>query len=297
MSLPVIQMLCPESKYNIKCPYSMDPSYITVHNTANDAGAKAEISYMISNNNYTSYHLAVDEQQAVQGLPLNRNGFHAGDGNGTGNRRTIGIEICYSKSGGAKFHKAEENAAYLVAALLKQRGWGIDRVKKHQDWSGKYCPHRTLDEGWGKFIELVRSFLNRASDVTYKVHQQTYGWLPFVSEGEVAGYTGRSKRMESYVINSDTYDFEYMAHQQTYGDTDWKTNGQECGVTGQSKRIEGIAIRCFAKGTRDQVDIRYRVHIQGQGWLPWVRNGEYCGTKGQSLRAEAMQIEFLTDNK
>ncbi len=34
-----------------------------------------------------------------------------------------------------------------MAQLLKERGRGIDRVRKHQDWSGKYCPRRILSEG------------------------------------------------------------------------------------------------------------------------------------------------------
>ena len=112
------------------------------------------------NNNYeTSFHFAVDDIQAVQGLELNRNGWHAGDGNGTGNRKSIGIEICYSKSGGSRFEKAEKNAVELIASLLKERGWGIDRVKKHQDWSNKYCPHRTLDLGWDRFIKMIETEL------------------------------------------------------------------------------------------------------------------------------------------
>ena len=31
----------------------------------------------------------------------------------------------------------------------------IDRVRKHQDWSGKYCPHRTLDAGWDRFVDMI----------------------------------------------------------------------------------------------------------------------------------------------
>lgn len=158
--LNIVRMLCPTSKYYLKCPNQMSPMGITIHNTASDASAKNEISYMISNSKSTSYHFAVDDIEAVQGLPLDRNGWHAGDGNGRGNRRTIGIEICYSKSGGDRFHKAEDNAAYLVAYLLKERGWGIDRVYKHQDWSGKYCPHRTLDEGWERWLNKVKFILN-----------------------------------------------------------------------------------------------------------------------------------------
>lgn len=71
-------MLCPQSKWNIKCPYTMTPQYITIHNTANDASAMSEVSYMIGNNNQTSYHYAVDDYRAVQGILENRNAWHAG---------------------------------------------------------------------------------------------------------------------------------------------------------------------------------------------------------------------------
>ena len=154
------QMQVSPSKYGTKSPYSMVAEYITIHNTANDASANNEISYMRNNNTATSFHFAVDDKEVVQGLPTNRNGFHAGDGNGTGNRKTIGIEICYSKSGGARFDAAERNAAKFTAQLLKERGWDISRVKKHQDWSGKYCPHRTLDMGWQRFLNMVQAELN-----------------------------------------------------------------------------------------------------------------------------------------
>ena len=158
--MQITNVTCPESKYAIKCPFPMTPEYITVHNTANDASAMAEISFMLGNNNKCSFHAAVDDYRVVTGLPFNRNGWHAGDGRGTGNMKSIGIEICYSKSGGERFERAEKLAAEYVAMLLKQYGWGIDRVKKHQDWSRKYCPHRTLDMGWQRFLDMVQSYLN-----------------------------------------------------------------------------------------------------------------------------------------
>ena len=139
----------------------MTPEYITVHNTYNDASAMAEVSYMLGNNLKTSFHAAVDNYRIVTGIPFDRNAYHAGDGyKGTGNRKSIGIEICYSKSGGERFNEAEELAAEYIAYLLKQYGWGIDRVKKHQDWSGKYCPHRTLDYGWERFLNKIKKYLD-----------------------------------------------------------------------------------------------------------------------------------------
>ena len=153
---------CPNDKYSKKCPYSMSPSRIVIHNTANDAPAKNEIAYMHSNTNTVSFHFAVDDVEVLQGIPLNRNSWNAGDGRyGKGNREGISIEICYSKSGGERWLKAVDNAAKLTAKLLNDYGWGIDKVTKHQDYSGKHCPHRILDEyGWDNFLNLVKSYLS-----------------------------------------------------------------------------------------------------------------------------------------
>lgn len=154
------QNLVASENYAVKCPHSMTAEFIVVHNTANDATAENEVAYMIRNKNQVSFHYAVDDQEVVQGVPINRNTWHAGDGNGEGNRKGIAIEICYSKSGGTRFDQAEKNAAHFIATLLRERGWGIEKVKKHQDFSNKYCPHRTLDKGWSGFIQMIKSYLN-----------------------------------------------------------------------------------------------------------------------------------------
>lgn len=159
--MEIIKNIVPTEKYNIKCPYSMIPSRIVVHNTANDASARNEIAYMISNNQEVSFHYAVDDKEVVQGIPENRNAWHCGDGaNGKGNREGVAIEICYSKSGGSRFVDAEENAVKLIASILKKYNWGVDRVTKHQDYNGKYCPHRTLDVGWQRFIKMIEAEMN-----------------------------------------------------------------------------------------------------------------------------------------
>lgn len=158
MALSVRKLEMPVSQYPIKCPYAMTPTRIVIHNTANDASAENEVRYMQSNANQTSFHFAVDDKEAVQGVDTWRNAWHAGDGlNGPGNRQGIAIEICYSKSGGERFIKAEENAAELAAQLLIDFGWGIDKITKHQDYSGKYCPHRTLDMGWDRFVKMIEA--------------------------------------------------------------------------------------------------------------------------------------------
>lgn len=160
------QMLVPVSKYGIKCPYAMQPKFIVVHNTANNAKAMSEASYMLGNNNYVSYHVVIDDHRIIQTVPFNRNAWHCGAT--YGNRNAIGIEICYSRSGGALFTKAEDLAAQYIAYLLKQYGWGLDKVQTHQMQSGKYCPHRTLDMGWQRFLNLVAKYLNGAKPIAPK---------------------------------------------------------------------------------------------------------------------------------
>ncbi len=154
------EKLIPQSKYSLKCPYLMTPKFIVVHNTANDASAENEIKYMKNNNNPVSFHYAVDDKYVIKAIPENRNAFHAGDGvKGNGNRYGLSVEICYSKSGGERFNEAEKNAAKFISTLLKQYGWDISHVKKHQDFSGKYCPHRTLDLGWGRFLTMIQNYM------------------------------------------------------------------------------------------------------------------------------------------
>ncbi|PAD85003.1 hypothetical protein CHH57_01445 [Niallia circulans] len=172
MSIKIKEMLVSSSKYSIKCPYSMDAEYITFHNTANDASAQNEVKYMIGNNSEVSFHFAIDDKEVVQGLPLNRNAWHTGDSSeGDGNRKSIGIEVCYSKSGGEKYKKAEALAIKFIAQLLHERNWGVDKVRTHKSWTEigvkkgystyvKNCPHRVLDAGrWNEVLKAIENEL------------------------------------------------------------------------------------------------------------------------------------------
>lgn len=182
MSVSVRQMLVASKNYKIKCPYTLEPEGWCVHNTYNDASANNEVQYMILNQNQVSFHYAVDDKEVVQGLPTDRNAWAAGDGGqGPGNRKYLHLEICYSKSGGERYTKAEENAVKFLAAELKKRGWGIDKVKKHQDFSGKYCPHRILDEKrWTSFLQRIEKEMKPVQNGWVK----TEGIWYFFKEGK-----------------------------------------------------------------------------------------------------------------
>lgn len=189
--VPIVKMIVPSSRYYLKCPYEMTPTRIVVHNTANDASARNEITYMTNNDYETSFHYAVDDKEIVQGIEENRNGWHASDGNGKGNREGIAIEICYSLSGDERFIKAEKNAVDLIVDILNRYNWNIDKVTKHQDYTNKYCPHRTLDMGWDRFLNMIKEKLNETRERPFIIGDIIYNTSDLYLH-ETAGYGGKS---------------------------------------------------------------------------------------------------------
>lgn len=190
------------SKYGTKCPYTMKPKYITVHNTYNDAPAENEVNYMINNNNEVSFHVAVDDKQAIQGIPWERNAWACGDGNGSGNRESISVEICYSKSGGDRYYKAEDNAVDIVRQLMSMYNIPIENVRTHQSWSGKYCPHRMLAEGrWGAFIQKVKGG-NVATTSSKQNIIQSGAFSPYETP-DVMGALSSVKMTAKFILQSD----------------------------------------------------------------------------------------------
>lgn len=302
----IVKDLVSKDKYGIKCPYKMQPTRIVVHNTANDASARNEIAYMKRNNYETSFHFAVDDKEAVQGIPLDRNAWHASDGNGKGNREGIAIEICYSKSGGDKFIKAEQNAVDLIVYLLKKYNWGIDRVTKHQDYTNKYCPHRTLDMGWDRFIKMIKTALESEKkpvkvNVIYQAHDNVLNkyWSEVVNFNNVnsEGYAGcLGHAMDGLKVKlSNGAKVYYQAHIKG-GNwlpvvSKWdNTSEGYAGIYG--KDIDGVSMK--AEGCK----LKYRVHLLNGGWLDWVDKMDIndsvhgmAGIYGRSI--DAIQIQVI----
>ncbi len=261
----IVKNLVSESKYSVKCPYSMTPEFIVVHNTANDATAQNEIKYMISNNNQVSFHFAVDDKEIVQGLPLDRNAWACGDGaNGKGNRKGIQIEICYSKSGGVRFENAEKNAAKFIAQLLKERGWGIDKVKKHQDFSNKYCPHRTLDKGWASFVNMIKDYLNELNKPVQSTQSSSISVGDKVKVKTTATHYATGQSMASFVKGS-TYEVTRIdGNKLLLSDIVswvWDYDVDKVGSTTQSNSDNSVLVEivCDELNIRQQADFNSKV--------------------------------------
>lgn len=161
---------------------AMAPEYITIHSTANlNSKASGERGWLTNptNNRQASWHIVVDDKEAIEAIPLNEVAWHAGDGNqGTGNRKSIGIEMCESGDRA----KTLQNTAELVAKLLHERKWGVDKLRRHYDWSKKICPRILADnnwKGWEEFKQAVQKELDNLNNKD-KVKVQINGKIHYI---------------------------------------------------------------------------------------------------------------------
>ena len=161
---------------------------VTVHNTdwisvASGTTPAEQYTRATVNGNMKDVrvHYYVDNTCAWQNLPHSLSGWHAADGSGNGNRRTIAIECIMSSAYNVTDKKSEDNCARLAAALLKKYGLDINHLYTHTHWlnvcdgkSGsvdylntarnpyKMCPAYILPH-WVAFKAKVQSYLNSGS--------------------------------------------------------------------------------------------------------------------------------------
>ncbi len=155
--MKIIQNFIPSNQVKQRPGFFMIPQFITVHNTANSSkGANAELHSRYLHNGAggrtVGWHFTVDDKEVYQHIPTNESAYHAGDGSGSGNRKSIGIEICENSDG--DFQKAVKNAQQLIKQLMKEHNIPIERVVPHKHWSGKNCPHLLLNM-WSTFIDGI----------------------------------------------------------------------------------------------------------------------------------------------
>lgn len=160
---------------------------ITVHNTDDlpnideDAG-RYTLATVNGNMKSVRVHYYVDNLNAWQNLPLDLTSWHAADGSGPGNMRTISIE-CIMKSSNTSDNdsaKAEDNTARIVAYLLNKYNMTVEtNLFTHLHWINvkhgrtgsntylnttqypgeKYCPTYILPH-WTNFCNKVNSYLS-----------------------------------------------------------------------------------------------------------------------------------------
>lgn len=128
---------------------------------------------------------------------------------------------------------------------------------------------------------------NATDTIRYRGHIERIGWQEWKTNGQTAGTTGESRRLEAIQIDAP-FEVRAKAHIQEMGWVDYGVINKNTviGTTGKGKRLECLCL----KG-----NFKFRVHIEKNGWTPWTNADGVCtlGTVGQKLRIEAIQIELI----
>ena len=185
-------------------------------------------------------HYYVDNVCAWQNLPLSLSGWHAADGSGNGNRRTIAIECIMSSAYNATDKKSEDNCARLAAALLKKYGLDINHLYTHTHWlnvrdgksgtvdylntaknSYKNCPAYILPH-WAEFKKKVESYLNSGSTSSSSTEKQLYrvrkSWAD--AKSQIGAYSSLESAKKACKAGYSVFDNSgkavYTASEKTY---------------------------------------------------------------------------------
>lgn len=179
--VPVREMLLTNKA--VRPGKTIKPTHLVVHWTANEgkgADAEANAKYFARATRAASAHYIVDDQEVIRCIPENEMAYHVGAKTYTPwskanlgaspNSKTIGIEICVNA--GASFWQTYSHTCRLCADIMQHHGWGIDRLIRHYDVTGKNCPAFLMDdtkakqymgrsaaEAWTMFKRDVSKFL------------------------------------------------------------------------------------------------------------------------------------------
>ena len=99
-------------------------------------------------------------------------------------------------------------------------------------------------------------FVDRSSEppsVSYRAHVAGIGWQGAVSDGAVAGTTGRSLAVEALQFRlsgeaASSYDVWYRVHCADYGWLGWAKDGASAGTVGLSKAVQAVQVVLVPKG-------------------------------------------------
>lgn len=171
-SFPVVIDLLPTWMTRNRPGIKLRGPFETVqHNTANRrTKARAEANYLLNGagGRQASWHATADDTVVIVTLPVDEVGWQAGDGSGPGNMSCVACELTEQDAmvnNPVTWRRARSNAAEFLAKVAARKG-ADNKGKKHQDFSGKYCPNRLLgnstwmreyDQDYAKFHAMERA--------------------------------------------------------------------------------------------------------------------------------------------
>ena len=189
----------------------------------------------------------------------------------------------------------KETNEYLENYLLEGDTDSKISVEHNNELNNDELNNDEYDSSKNNSSEEVGTYSLENTAIQYQAHVQDIGWQDWVSNGTIAGTTGKVKAIEALNIKLDGIKegvvLKYRSHIKNIGWQDWKNNGELTGTTGQSLSMEAIEI--VLEGNTSLYNIMYRVHIRDIGWQDWKKNGELAGTTGMSKPIEAIEIKLV----
>lgn len=288
------------------------PIAITIHNTdwinaASNTTPAEQYTRATRNGNMKTVrvHYYVDDKCAWQNLPLTLSGFHAADGNGPGNRKTIAIECIMRNSTDSVSKKSEDNCAKLAAWLLHKYGLSVEEgLTTHTHWlnvrdgkkgtndylntahnSYKMCPAYILPH-WAQFKSKVATYLAQlngskapSTPTSTQMYRIRKTWADSKSQiGAYSNLENAKKACKSgYTVFDNNGNAVYTnggASKPTtapnitycvYANKWYPAVVNDSDYAGVENRSISGLAAKTSKGT-----LKYRVHTHSGRWLGWV---------------------------
>ena len=168
--------------------------YIVIHYTSNQGDtAKNNADYFAREKVGASAHYFCDENEIWQSVKDTDTAWHCGAKTyrhpDCRNANSIGVEICMNDKKGNVRQGSIATAAELVRYLMQRYGVPVDRVIRHYDVTGKYCPGPMVDDPalWAAFKQSLTQ--TEDDSVRYKYYDDMPDWAkPTVSKLVKKGY-------------------------------------------------------------------------------------------------------------
>lgn len=278
-------------------------------------------------------HFYVDDVCAWQNLPLSLSGWHAADGSGNGNSKTIAIEVIGDSA------KAEANAVKLTAYLLKQYGLNADsNLFTHTHWlnvmdgksgtidylntahnSHKMCPIYILPH-WSTFKNNVKNALGTSSSTsssstssstsTSELYRIRKTWAD--SSSQIGAYSSLENAEKACKTGYSVFDSKgnivytpststttsvaqtINVYYRTYTDGRWLPEVTNYNDT-DGNGYAGTENKTI-RGMAIKVDkgqLKYRVHVKGGGWLGWISDYDIDNWKTGCAGNKTIDIDAI----
>lgn len=166
-SFPVKLLIAPAWRTNVRPGIkARTPRLPVQHETANPntyAIGDATYLYNGSGGRQASWHMTVDDKEAIIGIPLDEVTWQASDGAGPGNYNGISCELAVHSAivnNSARRAQSQKNAAEIMGTIGARLN-ATPPAKRHHDYAPdkKWCPAQMMNRGeWNRYVDWWQQF-------------------------------------------------------------------------------------------------------------------------------------------